>query len=563
MQRFELKELLLVSNKEKRAKLVKFDPMFTLLKGPNSTGKSSLIKSIYGSLGAEAGKTHPNWKAANVNSLVTIEANGKVLRILRAGRQFAVFSEDGKLLRSYVGITHGIGPFLSNLLNFRLQLLSQENELLVPPPAYMFLPFYIDQDTGWNKSWASFDRLSQFKNWRQPVAEYHTGIRPNQFYIAKGEAEQLQDELRPHVQKRDALRGLLRDLEERLKVASFSIDIDAYREEVKELLILCDRLKKQEEKVKEELVALYNHKTLVESQMAITRTTLTEINKDYAFATEVVSEEHVECPTCGANYGNSFAERFTIALDEERCAELLRELDGEITKLDEAIESANDRYSDIGKEVVRAEELLTTKQGEVELKDIIESAGRKEVQTILRKDISAVQQEVNRVEEQIAKRRALMQAYTSKERTKEISDDFRNYMEKFLLRLDVHSVPPESYRKVHSKVTATGSELPRSLLGYLFSILWTMNEKQPGSLCPIVIDSPNQQDLDAVNRQKVYNFIKDFQPRGSQVILALVDEGGIDFGGKVLNFSEKDSLLNDTDYQAHAAYFNHLMATVG
>ena len=61
----------------------------------------------------------------------------------------------------------------------------------------MFLPFYIDQDTGWNKTWASFDRLSQFKKWRQPVAEYHTGIRPNQFYIAKGEAEQFQDELRP------------------------------------------------------------------------------------------------------------------------------------------------------------------------------------------------------------------------------------------------------------------------------------------------------------------------------------------------------------------------------
>ena len=90
------------------------------------------------------------------------------------------------------------------------------------------------------------------------------------------------------------------------------------------------------------------------------------------------------------------------------------------------------------------------------------------MQTILRKDISNVQQEVNRVEEEIANRRALMQAYTSKERAKEISDDFRGYMEKFLLRLDVHSVPPESYKKVYSKVTATGSELPLWALGLLF-----------------------------------------------------------------------------------------------
>ena len=51
--------------------------------------------------------------------------------------------------------------------------------------------------------------------------------------------------------------------------------------------------------------------------------------------------------------------------------------------------------------------------------------------------------------------------------------------------------------------------------------------------------------------------------RAPKIILALVDEGGIEFGGKVFDFSEKDSLLNAADYQDHAAYFNHLMATVG
>ncbi len=142
MPRFALKELLLISLKEKRAKKIAFHPRVTLLKGVNSTGKSSLIKSIYGSLGADAGKVHPNWTAANVSSLVTIEVGSKVTRILRSDRQFAVFAEDGTLFKTFNGITHGIGPFLSKLLNFRLQLLSQDNELLVPPPAYMFLPFY-------------------------------------------------------------------------------------------------------------------------------------------------------------------------------------------------------------------------------------------------------------------------------------------------------------------------------------------------------------------------------------------------------------------------------------
>ncbi len=394
------------------------------------------------------------------------------------------------------------------------------------------------------------------------MAEYHTGIRPNQFYIAKGEAEKFQDELRPHAQRRDALHGILRDLEEKLEVAKFSIDIDAYREEVKELLVLCDQLKKDEDKIKEELVTLYNHKTLVESQIAITKSTLSEVHSDYKYASEVITEDHIECPTCGAEYENSFAQRFVIALDEERCSQLLLELTSELDGLDEAIASANAKYATIGKETVRARELLNTKQGEVELKDIIESAGRKQVQQILRRDISEVQAEVNRVEEEIADRRAVMQSLTSKERSKEITGDFRQHMDRFLTRLDVYSVPAASYKKVYSKVSATGSELPRALLAYFFSILWVMNENVPGSLCPIVIDSPNQQDQDDINRQKIYGFIKDNQPMGSQLILALVDEGGIDFGGDVFEFTEKNSLLNREDFERHVDSFNRLLSSI-
>ena len=59
MRRFVLKELLLISQKEKKAKLVSFHPQFTLLKGANSTGKSSLIKSIFSSLARMRGRFIP------------------------------------------------------------------------------------------------------------------------------------------------------------------------------------------------------------------------------------------------------------------------------------------------------------------------------------------------------------------------------------------------------------------------------------------------------------------------------------------------------------------------
>ena len=263
-------------------------------------GKSCLVKSIYGSLGATAGKVQDDWKAANVVSLVSIEVEGRTFRILRSGSRFALFAADDSLIRKFSGITREFGPFLANLLDFRLQLLSDENELLVPPPAYMFLPFYIDQDTGWTKPWNSFERLGQFKKWQTAVAEYHTGIRPNGYYIAQGEAKKFQEELKVPTQRRDVLKGILLDLEEKLKVADFSIDVEAYREELRELLVLCDQLKKMEDAIKEELVAIYNNKTVTEAQIVIAKNALSEVRSDYEFASDTMLEEHIECPTCGA-----------------------------------------------------------------------------------------------------------------------------------------------------------------------------------------------------------------------------------------------------------------------
>ncbi|MBM5573644.1 hypothetical protein [Deefgea sp. CFH1-16] len=52
-------------------------------------------------------------------------------------------------------------------------------------PPYLFLPFYMDQDGSWLQQWNSFDKLSQFSNWKKPVAAYVTGQRPNGYYVAK------------------------------------------------------------------------------------------------------------------------------------------------------------------------------------------------------------------------------------------------------------------------------------------------------------------------------------------------------------------------------------------
>ena len=65
MQRLIFKEIKILSRNEKRARIIKFHPKMNLIKGENHVGKSSLIKSIYYTLGAAPNVMHPKWMGLN------------------------------------------------------------------------------------------------------------------------------------------------------------------------------------------------------------------------------------------------------------------------------------------------------------------------------------------------------------------------------------------------------------------------------------------------------------------------------------------------------------------
>jgi hypothetical protein len=64
----------------------------------------------------------------------------------------------------------------------------------------------------------------------------------------------------------------------------------------------------------------------------------------------------------------------------------------------------------------------------------------------------------------------------------------------------------------------------------------------------IIIDSPIQQEQDAVNHQRILEFIKKNQPNGSQLIPGVVDTKNVDFGGDVIVLNQKRHVLQEDEY---------------
>src|SRR6478609_2276270 len=183
MKEFKLREILLLSLTEQKAKRVPFNKNRTIILGKNSTGKSCLIKSIYQTFGATPQNIHPRWIEANTISLVHFSIDKIPYSILKNNKTYCIFDSDGSKIGQYNKVSD-LSIHLSNLFDFKIQLTNKEGEIVTPPPAYLFLPFYADQDKSWASNWASFTNL-YLPNVKLDIINYHTGIKPNEYYEAK------------------------------------------------------------------------------------------------------------------------------------------------------------------------------------------------------------------------------------------------------------------------------------------------------------------------------------------------------------------------------------------
>lgn len=549
MKNLYISELLLLSTKEQKARRIEFDKRRTLIYGKNHTGKSSIIKSLYKTFGAEPLMSR-RFEDAEVISSVKFEFDNEKYQLIRDGKKFGLYIDD-ELVRVFNSVTSELGIFLSNLFDFKPLFQSKNGGYIIPPPAYLLLPYYVDQDQSWTNSWAAFKNLQQIKDHRNQCINYHSGIRPNSYYETKKEISEYLTAIEETDKEKRVTAKVLEDVKEKLSQTQFNINIDEFKEEIAQLLTELEKLKLKEEKLKEQLHGLYHMKASYDIQINIIEQAILESHKDLKFATEELPAI-IGCPTCGAEYNNSFAERFEIAQDEQKSKDLLLEVKREAADVEVKIKRENEKLSDTTIEVKKIDELLESKKGELKLKDIIESSGKNQIKSIFTERYNELQRII--VENTIKKEdlEKELRDLESKKRREEIVTYYKAKISSFFKKLDIHSIGSEAYKSITTKIESleTGSARPRALIAYYFAFFHLMKKYSTTTYFPLIVDSPNQQDQDVEHIDKIMKFIHENQPEASQMILGVAETYGVDFDCKIVNLTEAYSVLQKGEYDS-------------
>lgn len=552
MKRLRFESLELLSLRERKARKIEFHPLMTVITGTNDVGKSSVIKSLYWAFGASPAITHPTWAAVNVKAMVTFTVDDTRYRIVRDHNAIGIFNEGGRMLLVTSQITKELAPYLAHLLDFQLVLTSRQGAPEIPPPAYAFLPFYIDQDSGWTKPLDSFDSLGQYADFRKSLLEFHTGILPNEYYQLEAEKRRLQVDQRALEADRKVIQKAVERFKLEVQFDGLELSIEGHEQAIEQLLGRIQSVRSVRQERARQLAAAQDERMLIEQQLHIVRASIIELEKDATFAGAL--PEEVFCPTCGTNHQNDFANRYGIVQDREACFEFFSQARSRVTGLTSKAVKAEAELRLADRAIAEIQSSIDVKKGDISLFEVIESRGRRIASDMFDGQINDLNSQIGTIFGNIKDITAGLEKLKDKGRRDAIVKFYSEFMLRYLKRLDVTNFSADEVIKIPARIRETGSDLPRAILSYFLAIIQTISKHSSSIFAPIVVDSPNQQDQDDTNVAKMIDLIISERPNQAQVVLGTVSLHGRKVeNGKVIDLTEKKSVLRVSEFETVSA----------
>lgn len=554
----QLKKMILLSKRIKKARIIEFHPRTTIITGENDTGKSSLIKSIYQTLGASVRETS-NWsQTGTINFLqFSFIKESYVALYHRKPRWFFIKNITTGEAHFFEKVTADLAPFINRIFNFNLQLTDRDGTRKGPPPSFLFLPFYIDQDMGWQKNWNSFERLAQFPQWKNDLIDYFIGKKTPKYFTLKTSKVSLQSDLKNQESHLTTVTQVLGEVKLPKVDGLPDLSEQGFDREIHELEAKLSRLFAEKTGAKKALLEYGNRERIIEDQLKIIEQIDQDVDLDYQFASSELSENEVECPTCGAHYLNDITNRFRLARGVEKAKNILQDLLNELDEIRSLIILNRNHVIEVREQVKDIKELLQEKRQSISFGDFIELKTSERVNERIDSSILAHQNVVATTLEQIDIAEEQMEKEVDINRSKAINRKYKGLMSKNMEQLHVHNLQDSSFTSPERSILTSGSDLPRALLGYFFAILDLIRTNESVPFFPVVIDSPKQQDPDLPNTIAVFSFIRDYVAQGLQLVLSSVAiPKEVDFGDCYhLKLKDKSSMLTESMYEEASYIF--------
>ena len=532
MKGLQFQRLVLLSDSKRLANQFKFPKRLNLITGnDNSIGKSTLVKNLFWAIGCDP-HFDAEWKSNDVKTILYFKINQQEYIVSRYADGI-YFGRLGASLTKYPKVTGQFSKDFAEELGFDLMLANKQNGLDCPPPAFYFLPFYIDQKKSWDEPWSGFEKLQQYSNFRPNLIKYFCGYLPSEHFKLEEDVftqKNIEQEANQQVSRIDEALNVLEEVAPTQTIAVTKIKLKSIQREIEEELT---SFSVRQSVLFDQQSTFANEIHDLEQQLLIASTSAKELDEDYTFAVENVPSDSLECPLCGTEHDNSLLSRAGILADKEG-------LEQQANCIKEALQEKYLQRLELTEEL-NVVTLEIERINEKYLKEDILEDQSTEQQAFEHALYAVSQQKVNNNVVQ-NKEKYQLQSQQAKDEQKDIKKEQRKLMSKkdkdelnelFMGNLveninalsatgvNLHGVKaPMDYKKILGGGAAEGT---RGTLAYQLAVLRQIDHANHCQLAPFVVDTPNQQEQAEHRYKAVLDVIKVNTPNGYQVILCAMD----------------------------------------
>lgn len=555
MKEMYFNRITIISKTAKTAAQFDFSKSYNLIlsKQKNSVGKSSLVKNIFWCFGCEP-QFDDKWKSLDCRVILDFEVKGKPYQIARHGSRFILKIGEAE----HKVFTATGGEFSTEILGLfefdALLAVRDKDEVVTPPPAYYFLPFYIDQKQSWANAWASFNNLGQFPSWKKTIIPYHTGmIGKNYFDKTEEICSKKVDmaEISKEVDRFDTAISVVSEFSANSGIVIDEKELDDIEDELNVEIM---DLHFQQEILFEELANLRAEKAHIEAQVIVAKQSFKDTVADYEFSETL--DEDIECPTCGVVHDNSIVNRFSLFQDKKQAEEIILRFQSDLVRLEEDISTKDTAFNTVREMINRLDEKYSSdNDSNRSLSSVLDAIASKSVRKKVEGNRSLKIESLHTLdkdEKLLVKERTA----ASKESRKLVKETFQEYFPRYLSKLKAFGVNTNSIKSPenHAKVAESGgaAESTRAMLAYYISVYNLINKYGSHVLSPLVIDTPNQHEQAAKHYESIVSLLIDELPDQSQLFVCGMDSEKLDSlkeKSKIIYLDTEHSLLNSNKFQ--------------
>ena len=511
-----INSITMVDLTNKEAKRISFSAGKNMLTSErNHLGKSVIMKSLYYTLGAEVYYPSPI-KKLNLLTYIDFTYKEHLYRVARLRNSFVLYC-DGLFVDSY----SSVGDFeekLSSIFDLEINLVGkdQNGTIVRCPPAFYYMPYYIDQENGWSANSFSFDRMTQFDlTQRKNSFFFHLGVFDNDYVNVSKRLKSNERQIDVLVKENKKYFTVIETLNDGMDSTQMAFDISSLEHaisirenEIKQVLDEIAKIRKQLVETEDQFVQLTHDKEI-----------LSKYIKKKSPIVEKSDTELMECPRCGMVFERTMTQKLeklylleSLHDDYVSISENETKLERKIIKLRDKFDRQQDLLENYEKSLADNREIYNT---------YLKSKATKQLLKDYRGQILANNEKIEKLRKDNAELKKLLGEYlTQKNKANE------SYMLKFsklLVGLDIPKDQIEENSEPGSSIIASGAYGPRCKIAQMLAFVETQKTLTSEIITfPIVIDSPNALEQDKEHLDSVIRTILTWDKTDNQIIVASI-----------------------------------------